>query len=127
MLILASQSPRRAELLRNAGYTFEVCPADVDERVRAGEPPEEYVKRLAQEKALAVLATAPADAVVLGADTTVVLGGECLGKPVDAAEAQQMLARLSGRVHQVMTGVCVAWRKAEGGGGAKWISKWASK
>ena len=113
MLILASQSPRRAELLRNAGYTFEVRPADVDERVRAGEPPEEYVKRLAREKALAVLATAPADAVVLGADTTVVLGGECLGKPVDAADAQQMLARLSGRVHQVMTGVCVAWRKAE--------------
>ncbi len=112
MLILASQSPRRAELLRNAGYTFEVSPADVDERVRAGEPPEEYVKRLAQEKALAVLATAPADAVVLGADTTVVLGGECLGKPVDAADAQQMLKRLSGRVHQVMTGVCVTWRKA---------------
>ena len=118
MLILASQSPRRAELLRNAGYTFEVRPADVDERVRAGEPPEEYVKRLAREKALAVLATAPADAVVLGADTTVVLGGECLGKPVDAADAQQMLARLSGRVHQVMTGVCVAWRKAAEGRGS---------
>jgi len=112
MLILASQSPRRAELLRNAGYTFEVRPADVDERVRAGEAAEEYVTRLAREKALAVLATAPAGAVVLGADTTVVLGGECLGKPVDAADAQQMLARLSGRVHQVMTGVCVAWRKA---------------
>ena len=93
------------------GIRFEVRPADVDERVRAGEPPEEYVKRLAQEKALAVLATAPADAVVLGADTTVVLGGECLGKPVDAADAQQMLARLSGRVHQVMTGVCVTWRR----------------
>ena len=114
MLILASQSPRRAELLRNAGYSFEVRPADVDERLRAGEPAEEYVKRLARDKALAVLATAPAGAVVLGADTTVVLGGECLGKPVDAAEAQQMLARLSGRVHQVMTGVCVAWRKAGG-------------
>jgi septum formation protein len=112
MLILASQSPRRAELLRNAGYRFEVCPADVDERVRAGEPPEDYVKRLAQEKALAVLATAPAGAVVVGADTTVVLGGECLGKPADAADAQQMLARLSGRLHQVMTGVCVAWRRA---------------
>jgi septum formation protein len=114
MLILASQSPRRAELLRNAGYAFEVRPADVDEQLRAGEPAEEYVKRLAREKALAVLATAPAGAVVLGADTTVVLGGECLGKPVDAADAQQMLARLSGRVHQVMTGVCVAWRKASG-------------
>jgi septum formation protein len=112
MLILASQSPRRAELLRNAGYTFEVRPADVDERVLDGEAASEYVKRLAREKSLAVLATAPADAVVLGADTTVVLGGECLGKPVDAADAEQMLARLSGRVHQVMTGVCVAWRKA---------------
>jgi septum formation protein len=114
MLILASQSPRRAELLRNAGYAFEVRPADVDEQLRAGEPAEEYVKRLAREKALAVLATAPAGAVVLGADTTVVLKGECLGKPVDAADAQQMLARLSGRAHQVMTGVCVAWRKAAG-------------
>jgi len=112
MLILASQSPRRAELLRNAGYSFEVRPAEVDERVRAGEPALEYVQRLAREKALAVLATAPAEAVVLGADTTVVLDGECLGKPADAEEAQQMLARLSGRVHQVMTGVCVAWRRA---------------
>src|ERR1039457_5074402 len=98
MLILASQSPRRAELLRNAGYSFEVRPTEVDERVRAGEPALEYVQRLAREKALAVLATAPAYAVVLGADTTVVLDGECLGKPVDAAEAQQMLARLSGRL-----------------------------
>ena len=114
MLILASQSPRRAELLRNAGYSFEVRAANVDEQLRAGERAEEYVKRLARDKALAVLATAPAGAVVLGADTTVVLGEECLGKPVDAAEAQQMLARLSGRVHQVMTGVCVAWRKAGG-------------
>jgi septum formation protein len=112
MLILASQSPRRAELLRNAGYSFEVRPADVDERVRDGEAAAAYVKRLAREKALAVLATAPEGGVVLGADTTVVLDGECLGKPVDAEEAQRMLARLSGRVHRVMTGVCVAWRKA---------------
>jgi nucleoside triphosphate pyrophosphatase len=115
MLILASQSPRRAELLRNAGYSFEVRPADVDEQLRAGEPPLEYVERLAREKALAVLATAPTGVVVLGADTTVVLDGECLGKPVDADDAQQMLARLSGRVHQVLTGVCVAWRTAAGG------------
>ena len=88
MLILASQSPRRAELLRNAGFSFEVRPADVDERARAGEAPLEYVKRLAREKALAVLATAPPGAVALGADTTVVVDGECLGKPVDAAEAR---------------------------------------
>ncbi len=101
-------------MLRNAGYAFEIRPADVDEQLRADEPAEEYVQRLAREKALAVLATAPAGAVVLGADTTVVLNGECLGKPVDAEEAQRMLARLSGRVHQVMTGVCVAWRKASG-------------
>jgi septum formation protein len=112
MLILASQSPRRAELLRNAGIGFEVRPADVDERVRAGEAPPEYVKRLAREKALAVLATAPMGAVVLGADTTVVVDGESLGKPVDAEDARRMLQRLSGRGHQVMTGVCVAWREA---------------
>jgi septum formation protein len=114
MLILASQSPRRAELLRNAGFCFEVRPADVDERMRAGEAPVAYVKRLAQEKALEVLASATAGAVVLGADTTVVVDGECLGKPVDAADARRMLGRLSGRSHQVMTGVCVAWRSAEG-------------
>jgi septum formation protein len=114
MLILASQSPRRAELLRNAGITFEVCAADVDESVREEEAPFEYVKRLAREKALVVLATAPEDAVVLGADTTVVVDGESLGKPVDAGEARRMLARLSGRRHQVMTGVCVARRNGAG-------------
>jgi septum formation protein len=74
----------------------------------------EYVKRLAREKALAVLEMAPAGAVVLGADTTVVVDGECLGKPVDTEDARRMLAKLSGRVHQVMTGVCVAWRNAAG-------------
>jgi septum formation protein len=114
MLILASQSPRRAELLRNAGIAFEVRPADVDESVRQGEEPTEYVKRLAREKALAVLATAPAGAVVLGADTTVVVDGESLGKPVDSTEARRMLERLSGRRHQVTTGVCVARCNADG-------------
>lgn len=112
MLILASQSPRRAELLRNAGFSFEVRPADVDESLRVGEAPLDYVRRLACEKALAVLATAPADAVVLGSDTTVVIDGESLGKPTDDDEARRMLARLSGRGHQVMTGVCLAWRMA---------------
>ena len=96
------------------GFAFEVRPADVDESVRAGEEPTEYVKRLAREKALAVLATAPAGAVVLGADTTVVVDGESLGKPVDSIEARQMLERLSGRRHQVTTGVCVARRNADG-------------
>jgi septum formation protein len=109
MLILASQSPRRAELLRNAGYQFEVRPAEVDENTRPGESALDYVRRLAREKALAALAGAPPDAVALGADTTVVVDGECLGKPGNAAEARQMLARLSGRTHQVMTGVCLAW------------------
>jgi septum formation protein len=108
MLILASQSPRRAELLRNAGIAFEVRPADVDESLRAGELPLDYVQRLAREKALAVLATSGEGSLVLGADTTVVIDGESLGKPADAAEARQMLARLSGRSHQVITGVCLA-------------------
>lgn len=114
MLILASQSPRRAELLRKAGIRFEVRPADVDERVRPGEETVAYVKRLAREKALAVLATAPEGAVVLGADTTVAVDGENLGKPVDAGDARQMLERLSGRRHQVTTGVCLARRNAAG-------------
>src|SRR6266516_7994032 len=104
MLILASQSPRRAELLRNAGISFEVRPAEVDERPRAGEPPLEYVKRLAKEKALGVLSTAPVGAIVLGADTAVVVDSEVLGKPADAADARRMLTKLSGRTHQVMTG-----------------------
>jgi septum formation protein len=113
MLILASQSPRRAELLRNAGIFFEVRPAEIDESVREGEDPFEYVKRLAREKALAVLQTAPEEAVVIGADTTVVVDGESLGKPLDEADARRMLERLSGRRHQVTTGVCVAFYDAD--------------
>lgn len=101
-------------MLRNAGIGFEVRPADVDESLRDGEGSMEYVKRLAEEKALVVLNSAPEGAVVLGADTTVVLDDESLGKPVDAEEARQMLGCLSGRAHQVMTGVCVAWRDANG-------------
>ena len=114
MLILASQSPRRAELLRNAGLSFEVRPADVDESLRADEDPFEYVKRLAREKALAVLESAPEGAIVIGADTTVVVDGESLGKPLDEDDARRMLARLSGRTHQVTTGVCVAFRNQHG-------------
>lgn len=114
MLILASQSPRRAELLRNAGISFEVRPAEIDESVREGEDPFEYVRRLAREKALAVLKTAPEGAVVIGADTTVVVDGESLGKPLDGPDARRMLALLSGRSHQVTTGVCVAFHDAEG-------------
>jgi septum formation protein len=106
MLVLASASPRRQELLRNAGISFAVQPADIDESPRAGELPRECAERLAREKALAVWVTRP-QAVVLGADTIVVVDEAILGKPVDAADAARMLRQLSGRVHRVITGVCV--------------------
>ena len=125
-LILASASPRRRELLAQAGYAFSVEAADVDESVRAGETPEAYVRRLAEEKASAVFtkhagaqfATASsswvrsseAPLLVLGADTTVVCDGEILAKPDDAEHAKQMLRKLSGRTHQVLTGVAVVAR-----------------
>ena len=105
MLVLASQSPRRAEILRQAGIPFIVRVAPVDETPLAGERPEEYVERLAEAKARAVAAAA--DEIVLGADTTVVVDHEMLGKPADAADARRMLAMLSGRSHQVMTGICL--------------------
>jgi septum formation protein len=114
MLILASQSPRRAELLRNVGIAFEVRPAEIDESVRQGEDPFAYVKRLAREKALEALKTAPEGAVVLAADTTVVVEAEILGKPLDEADARRMLEQLSGRAHQVTTGVCIAFRDVDG-------------
>jgi septum formation protein len=104
-LVLASSSPRRAELLRAAGFTFDVTPVDLDERRHDGETPETYVERLARAKTLAVAAGAP-NAVVLGADTTVVTRGEVLGKPADAADARRMLGLLSGGFHDVLTGVC---------------------
>jgi len=105
MLVLASQSPRRAELLRNAGIPFVVRAAPVDESTIAGETPAEYVKRLACAKAHAV-AAAPHE-IVLGADTTVVVDGEILAKPEDAADARRMLKLLSGRQHDVLTGICL--------------------
>ena len=106
MLVLASASPRRQELLRNAGISFTVQPADVDETPLAGEPPRDCAERLAREKALAVWRTRPQDRV-LGADTIVVVDETILGKPVDADDAARMLRLLSGRVHRVITGVCV--------------------
>ena len=115
-LILASASPRRAELLRLAGFTFDVSPADVDERVRSGEAPQDYVRRLAAEKSAAVLKQLGSDAsevVVLGADTAVVVDGAILGKPRDDADAASMLQNLSGRAHEVLTGVSVRTGKAE--------------
>jgi septum formation protein len=105
MLVLASQSPRRSEILRQAGIPFTVRVAAVDETPLAGEKPEDYVVRLAELKALAV--PAGADETVLGADTTVVIDGEMLGKPADAADARRMLERLSGRQHEVITGICL--------------------
>lgn len=109
MLILASRSPRRSELLTAAGIPFEVLAADIDETPRAGEAPAAYVERLAIEKARAVLVLRP-EARVLGADTTVTLDGEILGKPVDEADAHRMLKLLSGRVHDVHTGVAIVSR-----------------
>ncbi len=105
-LVLASRSPRRVDLLTRAGYRFEVAPADIDESRLEGEPPRELVRRLAREKAAAVAPRHPG-AVVLGADTLVVVDGVVLGKPADAAGAAAMLRRLSGRGHEVLTGVAL--------------------
>lgn len=105
-LILASQSPRRRELLTQAGYTFDVLPADIDETRHPGEPPTDYVQRLALEKARALHALHP-HATVLGADTTVVLHGEVLNKPTSLADAERMLRALSGNTHHVHTGIAV--------------------
>ena len=123
-LILASGSPRRAELLRAAGYAFEIIVPDVDERVRDGESPSQYVRRLAAEKSAAINPAAlkgcatggltatpvaqgfsPAIPIILGADTAVVVDGAILGKPQDDGEADAMLRRLSGRWHEVITGI----------------------
>jgi septum formation protein len=106
MIVLASASPRRQELLRSAGIAFVVQAADIDEAPLPGESARACAERLAREKALAVWRARPEDAV-LGADTVVVVDEMILGKPVDAADAARMLRMLSGRVHEVITGVCV--------------------
>jgi septum formation protein len=106
MLVLASSSPRRAELLRNAGFNFRVQASDVPEQRQDSEPPLEYCMRLAQDKARAVFAENPQD-VVLGADTIVVLDEHVLEKPSDAEDVRRMLKMLSGRKHTVSTGVCL--------------------
>jgi septum formation protein len=105
-LILASSSPRRRELLTQAGLRFDVLPAHIDETRRDGEAPPDYVQRLALEKAHAIAALHP-EAVVLGADTTVVLHDEVLNKPADRTEAGRMLRALSGQSHQVHTGIAI--------------------
>ena len=106
-VILASQSPRRRELLALVGIPHEVRPADVDETYLDGEIPREHALRLAREKAAAI--DAP-DAVVIGSDTIVVVDGDVLGKPADENDAARMLRRLSGRSHVVITAVAVSWR-----------------
>ena len=111
-LVLASSSPRRAEILRAVGWPFEASPAGVDETRRAGEAPEEFVRRLAREKAESVAATR-LFGLVLGADTTVVVGGDILEKPRDEGDARRMLRLLGGRWHEVLTGVALV--RAESG------------
>jgi septum formation protein len=151
-LVLASASPRRAELLRAAGFDFEIIVTDIDERLRPDEPPGVFVRRLAAEKSAAGLAQVLAqvrpaacpertrgeagryvrddevrnddvasgfsradDLIVLGADTAVVIDGDVLGKPRDDRDSAAMLARLSGRPHQVLTGVSLRTSAAEAG------------
>lgn len=112
-IILASASPRRRELLGQLGYRFEVRPADVDERWDPAEDPAEHALRLARAKAAAV--TAAQDQLVLGADTVVHLDGESLGKPDDRDAGLAMLARLSGREHEVITAVALSLGGRQGG------------
>jgi septum formation protein len=107
VLILASQSPRRLELLRLIGWDFEVMPVQVDETPWPDEPPADYVMRLAGAKARAVHSSAPLGSVVVGADTSVVDRGEILGKPADPGSAVEMLQRLRGHSHQVYSAVAV--------------------
>lgn len=106
MLVLASASPRRQEILRNAGIAFVVQPTDIPEIPHPGEAPRAFAERLAREKAEAVCRERSAD-VVLGADTVVVVEQQILGKPVDQADATRMLRLLSGRSHLVITAVCL--------------------
>ncbi|HXW15758.1 MAG TPA: Maf family protein [Terriglobia bacterium] len=107
-LILASNSPRRSELLRNAGFDFEVIPSGVDEgEPSPSKPPEEYARRVARTKALRVAARAPTGSLVLGADTVVAIGGLILGKPSGPFDATRMLRMLSGQTHEVITAICL--------------------
>ena len=107
-LVLASSSPRRAELLTSAGFEFVVIPADVDETPRGAERPTDYALRVAHSKADRVVSGLPPDCVVLAADTVVVSGGRMMGKPVDDGDAASMLRTLAGSVHEVHTAVVVS-------------------
>jgi septum formation protein len=109
-LILASSSPRRAEIFRNAGIAFEICATQIDESVLRGETAHAMVARLAEEKARAAASlvnSGDGECIVIGADTTVELNGEILGKPDDSAHAREMLTKLSGHTHRVLTGIFI--------------------
>jgi len=107
LLLLASNSPRRRELLALGGWMFSIEAANLDETQYPGESPADYVTRLAGQKAWAVLPAARPEHIIIGSDTAVVVDGEIWGKPADAAEARVMLQRLRGRSHQVFTGIAV--------------------
>jgi septum formation protein len=109
-LILASKSPRRRKLLEQAGLTFSVIPSDFDEDTVALSNPDSDVVRLAESKALDISQKHP-DAWVIGADTIVLVGRKILGKPAGAKEAFEMLQRLSGKTHRVLTGYCICCKK----------------
>ncbi len=105
-LVLASGSPRRSEILNSVGWKFTKHVADIDETELAGEAPDDYVLRLAREKAETVAANFPTE-IVLGADTTVVIDEQIIGKPIDLNDARRMLTMLAGNWHEVLTGVAV--------------------
>ncbi|MEG0254843.1 Maf family protein [Vagococcus sp.] len=116
-VILASSSPRRKELLSKAVTTFDILPADIDETVGQNEMPLAYVERMGEEKAMCIAKNYPKD-IVIGCDTTVVLGNEIMGKPKDDEDAYRMLEKLSGTTHQVLTSVYIktpteAFKKTE--------------
>ncbi len=109
-LILASQSPRRSDLLEQAGLTFSVIPSDVDESTLAMSAPDVYVRSLAESKAVDISAKHPGSWVI-GADTIVLIGRKILGKPGSREEARDMLQRLSGKTHRVLTGYCICCKQ----------------
>ena len=107
LLMLASNSPRRRQLLALGGWMFGVEVSNIDESILPAELPEAYVRRLAEAKARAILERARPEHIIVGADTSVVIDGEVLGKPLDAQDARNMLLRLRGRTHQVYTGIAI--------------------
>jgi len=115
-LILASASPRRKELLSQIGVRFDVCAVDIDETPFVDETPSTYVSRMATEKALSCLTlqNQSDSLVIIGADTSVIINNDILGKPVDYLDCKNMLLRLSGKEHQVMTSVCILIKRQEG-------------